>query len=171
VIGFRFTRHSPMSTAQPLRPRIVGKTKLNLSLVASQYNLPYVQGLVAAVEEEMSTISAGARMNIVWVPGAFEIPLLTKLILSQEKPDVVIALGVLIQGETAHALLVAQSVTTALQNLAVEFSTPIINEVLLLENEEQARVRCLGDEINRGTEAARAAVAVAHAVRETLKPR
>lgn len=158
-----------MSTAQPIRPRIVGRSHLHVTVVASQYNLSFVQGMVGHFEAEMQVISPGAKLKIVWVPGAFEIPVLTKIILSQKSTDVVVALGVLIQGETAHALLVAQSVTSALQNLAVEFAVPVINEVLLLENEAQAQARCLDSEINRGTEAARAAVGVAHATREVAQ--
>lgn len=155
-----------MSTAQPIRPRNVGRAHLHLTVVASQYNLPYVQGLVDRVEEEVLALSPGAKLKVVWVPGAFEIPVLTKIVLSKKNTDVVVALGVLLQGETAHAQLVAQSVTTALQNLAVEFAIPVINEVLLLDNEDQARARCLEDTINRGTEAARAAVSVTQAVRK-----
>jgi len=158
-----------MSIAQPIRPRIGGRSHLHLTVVASQYNLPFVQGMIAHLEEEVQAISPGAKMKIVWVPGAFEIPVLTKIILSQKNSDVVVALGVLIQGETTHALLVAQSVTSALQNLAVEFAVPVINEVLLLDNEAQAKARCLDDEINRGTEAARAAVGVVHAAREVAQ--
>ncbi|NIP92625.1 MAG: 6,7-dimethyl-8-ribityllumazine synthase, partial [Akkermansiaceae bacterium] len=80
-----------------------------------------------------------------------------KALLELEEPVCVIALGVLIRGETAHADLVAGSVTDALQQLALEYKTPVIHEVLLVANEEQARERCLGDNMNRGVEAARAA--------------
>ena len=67
-----------------------------------------------------------------------------------------IALGVIIKGETAHAELVGSSVTQSLQEIATNFNTPIIHEVLLTENREQAIERCDGDK-NRGKEAAKAA--------------
>ena len=159
-----------MSTAQPIRPRMVGKAGFSFAIVASQYNQTYVQGMVDQAHREINELEPGAKIHLVWATGAFEIPLLTKVVLTQKKHDAVLALGVLLQGETAHAQLVAQSVTTALQNLALEFSIPVINEVLLLENEDQARARCLGLEINRGIEAARAAVATSRTVRE-LTPR
>jgi 6,7-dimethyl-8-ribityllumazine synthase len=54
----------------------------------------------------------------------------------------------------------ARSVTDALQQIAIEHGVPVINAVLSLESEAQARERCLGSKINRGTEAARAAVTV-----------
>ena len=67
-----------------------------------------------------------------------------------------IALGVIIKGETSHAELVGSSVTQSLQEIATNFNIPIIHEVLLTENREQAIERCKGDK-NRGTEAAKAA--------------
>ena len=60
----------------------------------------------------------------------------------------------------------AEAVTSALLQIALEFTVPVINEVLLLDNEEQAKARCLDPEINRGIEAARAAVATSRAIRE-----
>ena len=70
------------------------------------------------------------------------------------------ALGVIIKGETDHADLVGSSVTTSLQNLALANNIPIIHEVLLTENREQAVERCQGTK-NRGLEAAKAAVTMA----------
>ena len=76
------------------------------------------------------------------------------------------------KGETAHADLIARSVTAALMNIALEFRVPVIHEVLLLRNEEQAKARCLGTDLNRGIEAARAGVSIARTVNElSLKVR
>jgi 6,7-dimethyl-8-ribityllumazine synthase len=92
------------------------------------------------------------------VPGAFEIPVCAEFVLRNTEPDAVIALGVILRGETEHGDLVGASVTDALQRMAVAHCTPIVHEVLLLDNEEQAKVRCFGDRLNRGTEAGRVAV-------------
>jgi len=70
----------------------------------------------------------------------------------------VLALGVIMKGKTEHAANISQAVTDALQRIAVDDGIPIIHGVLTLTSETQARERCLEDEINRGTEAARAAV-------------
>ena len=103
------------------------------------------------------------------VPGAFEIPLLVREMASHENVDAVIALGVIIRGETSHAEFIARAVTESLQRISLDFAKPVIHEVLLVENVAQARRRCLEPEINRGTESARAAVAVLETLREARR--
>jgi 6,7-dimethyl-8-ribityllumazine synthase len=101
-----------------------------------------------------------AKIEVVHAPGSFEIPFLAQLIIQRHKPDAVICLGVILRGATGHADLIAASVSDTLCQLSVTTGTPVIHGVLLLDNEEQAKERCLGDEYNRGTEAARAALEV-----------
>jgi 6,7-dimethyl-8-ribityllumazine synthase len=84
----------------------------------------------------------------------------------QKKADGIIAVGVIIKGQTQHAENLARSVTDALQRIAIDSGIPVINAVLSLENESQARERCLGDKINRGTEAAMAAVEITNLMAE-----
>jgi len=155
-----------MSSAPTLRPRMAAKVVQSYAMVASQYNLPFVQGLIDHAYREISLVEPASKVSIVWAPGSFEIPLLTKLIAEQKKFDAILAMGVILQGETAHATLIAQSITNSLQDLALEYSMPVIHAVLLLENEDQARARCLEAEINRGTEAARAAIFSVRTARE-----
>ena len=81
-------------------------------------------------------------------------------VFKEEKPDAVIALGVIIRGSTAHADLIAATITDSLQSSATRHLIPVIHEVLLLDNEAQAEERTLGERINRGTEAAQAAAAM-----------
>jgi 6,7-dimethyl-8-ribityllumazine synthase len=155
-----------MSKSPFIRPRITTKASLSFAMVASQYNNTYVQHLVDSATAEINELEPGAHVSLVRVPGSFEIPLAVKLVATQRKFDAILALGVVLQGETAHAELIARSVTCALMNLGLEFSVPVIHEVLFLKNEEQAKARCLGAKLNRGIEAARAAVAIARTVKE-----
>ncbi len=145
---------------------MVGKTNLSFAIVAGQYNLTYTQGLVDNAERELAELEPGSTSRVIWTPGAFEIPLAVKVLASQKKVSAILALGVVLQGETAHAALITQAAITALMNISLEFEIPVINEILLLENEDQAAARCLGTEINRGVEAARAAVSVARTIRD-----
>ena len=85
---------------------------------------------------------------------------------TEEQADAIIACGVILQGETNHAENLSRSVTDALQRVAIEHGVPVINAVLSFDNENQARARCLENKINRGTEAARAAVEIANVLSE-----
>ncbi len=149
-----------MSQAVPTRPRLVGPRRTYV-IVASQYNAVYVQGLVDHAAKELNALAPNAQILLRQVPGAFEIPVVVQEFARQEGIHAVLALGVLIEGETPHARLIAESVTHALQRIAIETRIPVIHGVLYVLNEEQARVRCLGEDHNRGIEAARAAVQTA----------
>jgi 6,7-dimethyl-8-ribityllumazine synthase len=96
------------------------------------------------------------------VPGAFEVPIVVQAVAERGDVDAVIAFGLLMEGETSHAALISHSVTEALMRIGLATGIPVVHEVLVVTTEEQARARCLEDEINRGTEAARVAIHMAH---------
>src|SRR5207302_3372089 len=154
-----------MSSTAPHRPQIA-KTKATFCIVASRFNEQYVQGLIDHATKELRALVPNVVILIQRVPGAFEIPVVVKELASQRKANAVIACGVILQGETNHAQNLSRSVTDALQRIAVERGVPIINVVLSFDNENQASARCLDNKINRGTEAARAAVEVANVLSE-----
>lgn len=149
-----------MSTNAPRRPR-VKKGKRTFQIVASQFNSHYVQGLIDRANEELRELVPDAVISTHRVPGSFEIPVVVRELARKKKADAIIACGVIMQGETSHAKNLSRSVTDALQRIAVDHGVPVINVVLSFNNEDQARERCLGNRINRGTEAARAAVEIA----------
>ena len=141
------------------KPRSIG-TRRTISIVASLYNDELVNSLLNSTIEELRRIMPSITVPVYRVPGAFEIPVCVKHLIENNTNDALIALGVIIKGETDHADLVGSSVTTSLQNLALAHNIPIIHEVLLTENREQAVERCQGAK-NRGLEAAKAAVTMA----------
>jgi 6,7-dimethyl-8-ribityllumazine synthase len=157
-----------MSQVIPPKPRVTG-TKRVFVLVASRFNAKYVGGLSTHCTEELRKLSPASSVTLHRVPGAFEIPIVVREKALQGNVDAIVALGVILQGETAHAQHLGQVVTQALQQISLEHGIPVIHAVLSLKNEEQAQKRCLEDEINRGTEAARAAVEMADLLAELRK--
>jgi 6,7-dimethyl-8-ribityllumazine synthase len=149
-----------MSKSVPPRPRRSTRHG-RFAIVASQFNASYVDGLVNHATEELKTLAPEAAISVQRVPGAFEVPVVVRELALQNKVDAIIACGVILKGETNHAQNLSRSVTDALQRIAVDHGVPVINAVLSFDNESQAQARCLENKINRGTEAARAAIKIA----------
>ncbi|HYE30875.1 MAG TPA: 6,7-dimethyl-8-ribityllumazine synthase [Methylomirabilota bacterium] len=140
-----------------------------IAVVAAEYNATYVNGLLEECQRTLT--AAGAQFVVTRVPGSFEIPAVAAHYATSRKPkfDAVIAFGVIFQGETKHADHIGLAVSTALAQMQAEHKVPVIHGVLLFTNEDQARVRCLGSEHNRGREAAQVALSMARLMRD-LRP-
>jgi 6,7-dimethyl-8-ribityllumazine synthase len=157
-----------MSTEIPTRPEFANDA-LRIAIVASEYNKNYVDGLVRFANNELAAIAPNASVSLVRVPGSFEIPIAVQSVAQNQKPDAILAFGLIFDGETLHASLIATAVTEALMRISLSESIPILHEVLVAKNEEQAKIRCLSPDINRGTEAARAAIRIVRTLREIPK--
>lgn len=141
----------------PIKPRLIGK-KRRVAIVASRFNSAFTDAMIENCCKVLIEEAEDITMDLHQVPGAFEIPVAVEAIAVRQKPNAIIALGVIIRGATAHGDLVSESVTFALQSTATKHLIPVINEVLLLNNEEEAIDRTMGEQLNRGREAGRAAL-------------
>lgn len=148
-----------MSSALPPKPRIIGP-KVKICIVASKYNEEFTDSLVENALVEINELVPQARVDLIRVPGAFEIPVAVAAVMERDNPICVIALGLIIRGATQHGDLVARAVTDALMRISLETKRPIIHEVVIVDDEKQAYARCIGAALNRGKEAARAAAAM-----------
>lgn len=142
----------------------VRKTGGAFAIVASRYNPEYVDAMLHAAREEL--IRAGARVRIVRVPGAFEIPATASKLAQAKRYAAVICLGVIFQGETSHARHIGWGVTHALAQIQVLYKVPVIHAVFVFDKVKHAKVRCLGRKHNRGTEAARTALEMARVMKQ-----
>ena len=126
--------------------------KGRFTIVVADYHRKYADGMVGAAKQVLT----GHRVEEVRVPGTFEVPLAVKRAL-RKKPDAVLALGLVWQGETSHAGLILKSATDALMRMMLKSDVPVLHHLVGVKTEAQARARCLG-KMNRGREAAQAAL-------------
>lgn len=141
------------------------------AIVASKYNARYVDAMLDAAK--LCLEEAGAEsIRVIRVPGAYEIPVVAARLARASVPPLsaIICLGVILRGATTHAQHVGEAVTNTLSQVQALHEIPIIHEVLLLENEEQAKERCLKKDHNRGTEAAQTALEMAEVMRSLPVP-
>jgi 6,7-dimethyl-8-ribityllumazine synthase len=142
---------------------------LRVGIAAARYNEQLVDALLAQVSAHLRAAGVkAARLTVVRVPGSNELPSAVQLLAGSARFDVLLALGVLIRGDTIHYELIAEATTHALQRVALDTRTPVINGVIVAETRAQAEARCRG-RINRGAEFAQAALEMAALARRLRK--
>ncbi len=137
---------------------------LRVGVVVSMFNAviteALLEGALSALEE------AGVEeTTVVRLPGALELPLAAQR-LARSGRDAVVAIGAVIEGETDHYLHVATQTSAGLRQVALETGVPVTNAVLTVREPSQARERSLPGALNKGFEAAAAAVVSANALKE-----
>lgn len=150
-------------------PQIVGSLDANglrFGIVASRYNEDLTRDLVADCLAVLVSHGADAGgQQVVWVPGAFEIPSVVERLALVGAHDALIALGAVVEGETPHADLITTTVTAVLADIARTHGLPVIDTVVAARTYEQAEARCRSGADSRGSYAARAAIEMVHVFR------
>ena len=124
-------------------------------VVASRFNEPVVKKLVdGALEALVKYGVVFADIDVIWVPGAWELPLAARWLLASERYDGVVAVGAVIRGETAHFDFIAAEASRGLAEASTESETPIGFGVLTCDTDEQAEARAGGAHGNKGFDAA-----------------
>jgi len=144
---------------KPVKTKSIRATGGTFAIVASKYNSRFVDAMLRAAKSEI--LRAGGKVQIVRVPGAYEIPVVAAKLARTQKFSAILCLGVILRGATTHAQHIGEAVSNALVQIQIQHEVPVIHEVLLLENEQQAVERCLDQKHNRGTEAAQTALEMA----------
>ncbi|MEO8579704.1 MAG: 6,7-dimethyl-8-ribityllumazine synthase, partial [Gemmatimonadales bacterium] len=124
-------------------------------VLASRFNEPIVKKLVdGALEALVKYGVAFDDIDVVWVPGAWELPMAARWLLASERYDGLVAVGAVIRGETAHFDYIAGEASRGLAAASAELDAPIGFGVLTCETDEQAEERAGGAHGNKGWDAA-----------------
>ncbi|HWG74787.1 MAG TPA: 6,7-dimethyl-8-ribityllumazine synthase [Acidimicrobiales bacterium] len=140
---------------------------LRVALVCSRFNRFITDALLSGARDGLRRHGvAGDSVSVVWVPGAFEIPLAAQRAASSGRFDVVVALGAVIRGATGHYDVVAGQCAAGVQRAQLDTGVPIIFGVLTTDDVDQAIERSGGKGGNKGFEAALAAIEMAAVLRQ-----
>lgn len=150
------TQNSAQPVARVRRARLTG-TGLRVGIVASRFNEPIVSKLLEGAADQLERLGVkSADVVHASVPGALEIPLALQWMAQTERFDALVAIGVVVRGETHHFEIVANESARGVMDIALEFGVPVGNAILTTENEVQALAR-----LDKGAEAVRVAVEMA----------
>lgn len=140
---------------------------LRFAIIASRYNSFITDRLLQSALEALITQGVNEEnIQIVRVPGSFEIPQAARKIAETKKQDAIICLGALLRGETLHFELISSECARGIQNVAAEFGIPVTFGVITADTMEQAVARAGERSENKGWESAMAAVEMANLYRK-----
>ena len=132
---------------------------MKFTLVASRYNSDIVDRLLHGAVTTLEQHGAGTdSIELVRVPGAFELPLACQRIASLQRSDAIIAIGAVVRGDTPHFDYVAGNCARGLADVALKFDLPVVFGVLTVDTQEQALARAGDNAQNKGVEAALTAI-------------
>jgi 6,7-dimethyl-8-ribityllumazine synthase len=132
---------------------------MRLAIVAGRFNGDVTKLLLEGARGELAQHGLEPdSVPVIWVPGAFEIPLAAKQLAESGEVDAVVCLGAVIRGDTPHFEYVAGSCASGLSRVALDTGVPVAFGVLTTDDLEQALARAGGPEGNKGAESAATAV-------------
>jgi 6,7-dimethyl-8-ribityllumazine synthase len=149
-------RRSRAATAVP------ANLGLRVAIAASRFNEVITERLVHAARETLKAIGVDRRsQTVVYVPGAFELPLAAQWLCRAGRYDAVICLGAVIRGDTPHFEFISRAVSRGIMDVGLTEGRPVVFGVLTTETVEQAEERADPSRRNCGAESARTAVEMA----------
>lgn len=146
---------------------VVAAPEARIAIVIARFNNFINDSLLEGATDALDRIGQVPSDNItvVWVPGAYELPLAVKVLVETNKYDAVVALGTVIRGGTAHFEYVAGECSSGLSHVALNSNIPVTFGVLTTENIEQAIERAGTKAGNKGAEAALTALEMINVIK------
>jgi 6,7-dimethyl-8-ribityllumazine synthase len=142
--------------------KLLGKG-LKFGLVVSRFNDFFSQKLLEGAKDALIRHGVNeADIDVAWVPGSFEIPLIAQKMAGAKKYDAIVCLGAVIRGATPHFDYIAAEVSKGIARVSLETGIPVMNGVITTENLEQAIERSGTKAGNKGFEAAVGAIEMAN---------
>jgi 6,7-dimethyl-8-ribityllumazine synthase len=142
-------------------------TGLKFGVVVARFNELLSSRLLSGAQDALVRHGvAEGDIDVAWVPGAFEIPLVASRLATSDKYDAVIALGVVIRGGTPHFEYVSSEVAKGVAKVMLDTGTPVTFGVITADTIEQAVERAGTKAGNKGWEAAEGAIEMANLVKE-----
>jgi 6,7-dimethyl-8-ribityllumazine synthase len=139
---------------------------MRFGIVSSRFNSFITEKLVEGALDILIRHNASENnIDIIKVPGSYEISFAVKKLLEKKVYDAIIAVGAIIRGETPHYDYLSSEVTKRLVSLSLEYSIPVSSGIITTENLEQAIERAGSKAGNRGSEAAISAIEMANLVK------
>jgi len=152
--------------SKPFEGNLLGKG-LKFGLVVSRFNEFFTKKLLEGAQDALLRHGVNEEdIEIAWVPGSYEIPLIAKKLAETKKYDAVICLGVVIRGGTPHFEYIAAQVSRDISRVGLETGLPVIYGIITADTLEQAIERSGTKAGNRGFEAAQYAIEMANLIRE-----
>lgn len=143
---------------------------MRVAVVASRFNDDVTKLLLDGALRELADMGLDpGSVPVVWVPGAFEIPLVAKRLAESGERDAVICVGAVIRGDTPHFDYVAGECAAGVGRVALDTGVPVAFGVLTTDDRDQAFARAGGAEGNKGAEAAATAVEMVDLLRQLGK--
>ena len=133
------------------------------AIIASRWNPRITDALVAGARRTFASHGvADDAVDVVRVPGAWELPLVAARLARNGSHAAIVALGCVVRGDTRHYEQVADGCSDGLMRVALDYGIPVANGVLAVERHEDAEARAGGSHGNKGEEAALAALEMSH---------
>ena len=146
---------------------VVAENNMRIGIVAARFNEFITSKLVAGAQDALRRHNVSEEdVDVAWVPGAFEIPLVASKMAKSGKYDAVICLGAVIRGSTSHYDYVCNEVSKGIATISLESGVPVLFGVLTTENIEQAIERAGTKAGNKGYDCAVSAIEMVNLLRE-----
>ena len=135
---------------------------MRFGIVVSRFNDGLTDELARSAYQCLEKNGAKpGTVDLVRVPGAYEIPVVAEKMAASGNYNALIVLGVVVEGETQHAQMIIDTTGQRILEISCKYQIPVINEIVGVRNWAQAEARCLGGENTRGWYAAEAAIETA----------